>query len=301
MVIGALLGMLALLAYLFMGSRNETLEVQKLLTAKVEQFAVTQARLDSISTVLDKKIVEVRQLGGSLVKLQQIRQQLQEDKRRLKYDLTFSLQQYNLKIRDYRQFLAQHEKDLQVLRDENGSLLSRARALEEEKQSILDENQGLKSEKAALARRVSDVSRQNADLQEKVTLASALKAVDVEVLALTGNGRQRTGGVYKASRIDRLLIRFILPANPLTFRNEKEILVRVLDANGAVVSDSGGGVTYYEGHEIGYSTHQRVPYTNNDQQVDIPFRKSTEYKPGIYQIELYAEGFRIGEGRFEVR
>ncbi|WP_232074224.1 hypothetical protein [Spirosoma aureum] len=197
MTIGALAGILALLAYLFIGSRNETLEVQKLLTSKVEQFATTQLKLDSISKVLDEKIVEVRRLGGSVSELERIRRQLNNDKKKLKYDLSFSVQRYNLKIRDYKNFLALHEDDNRKLKDENGSLLSRTRALEEEKQTIITENEGLKHEKAALARTVVDYSLQNADLQDKVTLASAMKAVNVEVIALAANGKERRGARIK--------------------------------------------------------------------------------------------------------
>jgi hypothetical protein len=302
MTIGALAGILALLAYLFIGSRNETLEVQKLLTSKVEQFATTQLKLDSISKVLDEKIVEVRRLGGSVSELERIRRQLNNDKKKLKYDLSFSVQRYNLKIRDYKNFLTLHEDDIRKLKDENGSLLSRTRALEEEKQTIITENEGLKHEKAALARTVVDYSLQNADLQDKVTLASAIKAVNVEVIALAANGKERRGGTYKASRIDRLKIAFIMPSNPLALKTNKDIYIRILDINGAVVNESGlGGVLWFEGREIGYSTRQSVPFENNDQQVDIFFRRDTSYKPGSYTVELYSEGIRIGDGHFDVK
>jgi hypothetical protein len=302
MTIGALVGILALLTYLFIGSRNETLEVQKLLTTKVEQFASTKIKLDSISDVLDKKIVEVRQLGGSVLELERIKRQLEKDKKKLQYDLAFSMQQYSLKIRDYTDFLAQNEVGLRKLRYENGSLLSQARALEKEKQSILSENEGLKSEKEALAQTLVNYSIQNADLQNKVTLASAMKAVNVAVAAVAPNGKERRGGPYKASRIDRLRISFILPSNPVALTNNKEIYARILDANGAVVSESGiGGVLLFEGKEIGYSIRQTVPFENNDQRVDIYFRREATYKPGTYTVELYSEGFRIGNGNFDVK
>ncbi|GAA4466720.1 hypothetical protein GCM10023189_49290 [Nibrella saemangeumensis] len=301
-IIGALVGVLALLAYLFIGSRNETLEVQRLLTTKVEQLASTQVRLDSLSKVLDEKIAEVRQLGGSLTKLEKIRRQLETDKQKLKYDLNFSLQQYNLKIGEYNEFLAQNDVEIRKLRREYSSLLSRARVLEQEKQTILNENEGLKQEKEVLAQTVVDYSRQNADLTSKVTLASAMQAVNVAVLAVAPNGRERTGSSYKASRIDRLKITFVMPSNPVAVKNNKDIYVRILDANGAVVSDNGiGGVTWVEGREIGYSTRQTVPFENNDQHVDILFRRDAPYKPGAYQVELYAEGFKIGSGSFEVK
>lgn len=302
MTIGSLVGVLSLLAYLFIGSRNETLEVQKQLTTKVEQFASVQQKLDSIATVLNQKIVEVRQLGGSVTGLQRIKRQLENDKKKLKYDLTFSLQQYDLKIRDYQNFLVQNDVDIRKLKEENGSLLSRARLLEKEKQSILSENEGLKDERATLAKTVVAYSLQNADLKEKVTLASAIKAVNVEVSALASNGKERRGGPYKASRIDRLKIEFIIPSNPVAQVRSADVYVRILDATGAVVGDNtGAGVLWLDGREIGYSTRQTIDLQPNDQQVAIFFHRDAAYKPGTYKVELYTEGFRIGDGQFDVK
>jgi len=302
LTIGALMGLLALLAYLFIGSRNETLEVQKLLTTKVEQFAATQLKLDSISTVLDKKIAEVRKLGGNVIELERLKRQLNSDKRKLKSDLSFSIQQYNFKINDYKSFLAKYEVDLRALRNENGSLVSRTRVLEEEKQSILSENEGLKNDKSALAQTVVDYSRQNADLENKVSLASAMKAADVEVAALSDNGKERQGGIYKASRIDQLKITFILLSNPVAVKNTTDLYLRLLDPNGAVVTESGfGGIMWVDEREIGYSLRQSVFFENNDQRVELLFRREAPYKPGAYRVELYTSGSRIGEGRFTVK
>jgi len=75
-----------------------------------------------------------------------------------------------------------------------------------------------------------------------------------------------------------------------------------MDSNGGVLSENGiGGVVYFEGREIGYSIRQTVLFDSNDQEVDILYRKNTSYKPGKYAIELYAEGFKIGTGSFEVK
>lgn len=302
MTIGALMGFLALLTYLFIGSRNETLEVQKLLTTKVEQFAATQVKLDSISIVLDKKIAEVRQLGGNVSALERLKRQLESDKKKLKSDLSFSMQQYTFKINDYKSFLTQYEVDLRTLQNENGSLVSRTRALEEEKQSILSENEGLKNEKSALAQTVIDYSRQNADLINKVSLASAMKAADVEVAALTSNGKERRGEIFKASRIDQLKISFILLSNPVAVKNTTDLYLRILDPNGAVVSESGfGGIMWVNEREIGYSLRQSVFFENNDQRVELLYHREAPYKSGTYEVELYTNGSRIGEGRFAVK
>ena len=97
-IIGVMAGVLALLGYLFMGARNETIELQKSLTSKVEQLSSTQIKLDSISKSLDEKILEVQSLGGSVTELEAVKAQLENDKKKLKTDLSFSVQKYELKF-----------------------------------------------------------------------------------------------------------------------------------------------------------------------------------------------------------
>jgi predicted nuclease with TOPRIM domain len=300
--IGVLIGIVALLSYLFMGARNETFELQKSLTSKVEQLSSTQLKLDSIAKSLDEKITEVKKLGGNIAELEKVKAQLEDDKKKLKSDFNFSVQKYETKIKEYENFLAVKDDDIRKLKEENGTLLARTKTLEQEKEQVLAENNGLKTEKASLSQTVADYTTQNDDLKRKVTLATAMKAINVQVVALASNGKQREGGIYKSSKIERLKISFIMPSNPVAEQNNKEILVRILDQTGAVVSENGAsGTLQYDGKELGYSFKQSVPFENNDQKVEVVYGKGSVYKAGKYNIELYSEGFKIGNGNFEVK
>ncbi|MEA5401343.1 hypothetical protein VB776_00360 [Arcicella sp. DC2W] len=300
--IGVLIGVVALLSYLFMGARNETFELQQSITSKVEQLSSTQIKLDSISIVLNEKIAEIQKLGGNVTELENVKAQLESDKKKLKSDFNFSVQKYDAKIKEYENFLVVKDEDIRKLQEENGTLLARTKTLEEEKQQVLTENTGLKTEKASLVQTVSEYTSQNDDLKRKVTLASAMKAINVQVAALASNGKVREGGLYKASKINKLKISFIMPSNPVAEKNNKEIFVRILDQNGAVVSEDGSaGTVSNDGKEIGYSFKQSVPFENNDQKVDIIYGKSAPYQSGKYSIELYSEGFKIGNGSFQVK
>ncbi len=304
-IIGVMVGVLALLGYLFMGARNETLELQKSLTSKVEQLSSTQIKLDSISKSLDEKILEVQSLGGNVAELEAVKAQLENDKKKLKTDLTFSVQKYESKIKDYETFLATKDDDIRKLKEENGMLVAKTQTLETEKQQVIVENASLKTEKeelsTTLTKTVDDFTTKNNDLKRQVTLASAMKAINVQVTALSSKGKERDGGAYKASRIDQLKVTFIMPSNPIAAQNNKDIYVRVLDANGAVVENGNGGVVQADGKEIGYSFKQSVPFENNDQRVDLVSGKGTNYTKGKYSVELYSEGFKIGKGAFEVK
>ncbi|MBA4850356.1 hypothetical protein [Emticicia sp. BO119] len=299
---GVLIGILALLGYLFMGARNDTFELQKSLTEKVEQLSSTQIKLDSISKVLDEKIAKINRLGGNIVELKRIKAQLENDKKLLKSDLNFSLQKYNTKIRDYENFLTVKDKEFNLLKEENTELKARTELLEQEKQEVLNENTSLKTDKETLSQTVAEYSAENYNLQRQVTMASSMKAINVQVAALSANGKAREGNTFKASRINRLKISFIMPSNPIAVKNKKDIYLRILDANGGIITDNvNSGVLEYEGNEIGFSTRQGVLFENNDQKVDIIYVQDAPYTPGKYEIEIYCEGFKIGKGRFEVK
>jgi len=304
-IIGVMAGVLALLGYLFMGARNETIELQKSLTSKVEQLSSTQIKLDSIAKSLDEKISEVQSLGGSVTELEAVKAQLENDKKKLKTDLSFSIQKYESKIKDYETFLVAKDDDIRKLKEENGILVAKTQTLETEKQQVIKENTSLKTEKeelsTTLTKTVDDFTTKNNDLKRQVTLASAMKAINVQVTALSSKGKERDGGEYKAKRIDQIKVAFIMPSNPVAAQNNKDIYVRVLDNNGAVVENGNGGVVQIDGKEIGYSFKKSIPFENNDQRVDLVSGKGTSYTKGKYSVELYSEGFKIGKGAFEVK
>lgn len=296
-----LLGALGLLGYLYYGAQTENADLQKLLTGKVDELSNTKVKLDSISRALDAKIAEVQSLGGSIEELEKIKAQLENDKKKLRSDANFSVKKYDDKIKGYETFLAEKEVELQKLREENGILTTQNQTLQTEKQTVLAENTGLKSSRDSLKTTLIEATTTNEDLKQKINVGSALKAVKVDVSALSSRGKERSGEV-KNRKIDQLKVSFILPSNPLTATNNKEIFLRLMDPDGGVINDMNkGGVLKFNNQEIGYSLKQSVLYTNNDQPVEMFFKKDLALKSGKYTAELYSEGFKIGNGSFLVK
>ena len=145
----------------------------------------------------------------------------------------------------------------------------------------------------------------NKELTEKVTIASALKVQNVKVAAITSKGKLKEDheNAYKAKRIEKIKVAYTLLPNPLAKQEEKEVIVRVLDPEGAVLTNGMDGSAFYSaGKELMYTGKQKVAYTNTNQDVEWVFAKGGDrYRPGKYNVELYAEGFKIGEGNFTVR
>ena len=175
--------------------------------------------------------------------------------------------------------------------------------LVQEKQTFIEENTGLKTEKEKLNQTVADYTTKNEELVKKVKTGAQLKAQNLQVFAVTSKGKIKDGGKYRAKKVDQLKLAFTLPSNSITEQENKEIMVRIMDADGAVITDSatGSSVFNYDGKEMAYTTKGNVAYTNNDQNVEMLYARGATYRPGNYNVELYSEGFKIGTGTFIIK
>lgn len=296
-----LLAALALVGYLYFNTQAKNKDLQGLLDTKVGELSDTKVKLDSISRSLDAKILEVESLGGSVEELEKIKAELEKDIASLKSSSNFSSKKYNDKIAEYEKFLAAKDEEIMKLKEENGLLSSENLTLRTEKDEVVNQNVALSQSRDSLTSVVDEVSTKNKDLQAKVNTAAALKAVNVEVVGLTSKGKERDGKI-KSKKVDQLKVTYSLPSNPLTEKEQKDVYLRILDPNGAVLNDMGrGGVVDFGGKEIGYTLRQAIPYTNNDQTVAMYYQKGQEFNSGVYAVELYSEGFKIGTGNFQIK
>ncbi|KAA0992543.1 hypothetical protein [Dyadobacter aurulentus] len=285
------------LVYFIYHEKQENLAKDEIITAKTEEVLSIKTKLDSISAELDVKIAEIQKLGGSVDSLVALKAQLEKDKQELKNSTTYSAANYNKKIKSYESILSEKDSEIANLRQQLGVATSKNEELNEKVT-------GLESEKQLLADSVTNYSVQNRELSEKVNLASALRAEALTVNAVSSKGKERQGGKYKAKRIDKLRVNFKLAENAVAKQNEKQIYLRILDPDGAVLSDmaTGSGSFMHNGKELIFSSSQTVTFDNSNQSVDILYgRGGIPLKDGKYAIELYSEGFKIGEGDFTVK
>ena len=297
----AALAVLALLnlvlVYFIYHEKQENTAKDQIITAKTEEVLFTKTKLDSISTELDLKIAEIQQLGGSVDSLVALKAQLERDKVELKNMNSFSAANYDKKIRSYESILNQKDQEIVRLKEELGVVTSKNEALNEKVS-------GLESEKQQLADSVTNYTVQNKELSEKVNIASALRAENITIRAVSSKGKERDGEKFKAKRIDKLKVSFRLGDNAVARKNEKDIYLRILNPDGAVLSDmaTGSGAFTVGGKEMIYSSKQTVEFTNTQQTVDIIYgRGGIPMKDGKYVVEVLCEGVQIGKADFTVK
>lgn len=285
-----------LLLYFYYQEKQDNKTKDATIAAKTEEVLIAKTKLDSISIQLDSKIAEIQRLGGNVDSLMRVKTQLEKDKRELKNVGSFDQKKYNQKIRNYQTILAQKDQEIARLREENG-------VLTQQNEALAEENSGLKAERQSLSDSVTSVTTRNQELAEKVSIAAALRAEAVTVNSVNARGKENDGGTYKAKRTDKIHVSVLLAPNGLAKKDEKVVYIRVLDPSGAVISDmaTGSGEFMYNGQGMIYTAMQRFNFDNSRQRIDFFYGRGQRFNPGKYNVEVYSEGFRIGEGEFAIK
>lgn len=293
----------AMLGFLYIQQRAELTNQEVIVMEKANELSSARVKLDSLSTALTLKIEEVERLGGDVAELTKVKAQLEADKVALGRSKKADTGKYLAKIKQYETYLAEKDVEIAQLREENQLLAANNDSLNVQVGSLRNERQMLVQRQTELSDSVVTFTAQNKDLSEKVNRAAALKAQNLKVLAVTSRGKTKDDDAYKAKRVDKIKLVFDLPENPLTRQETKDIYVRVLDPEGAVLSDdaTGSGQFMVNGQDTKFTARESVAYMNSNQKVEMLYDHSNQFRPGKYSVELYAEGYRIGGGDFVIR
>lgn len=298
----------AILAYMLFQSKETVTNQHEVISTKVMELSNTRTKLDSITVKLDAQIAEVQKLGGDVTELQKARVELEQDKKDLQKksasEITGVKSKYEGKIKNYESLLTAKESELVKLREENTALSSTNENLSSENSNLKTQTQGLAKSVDEAKAQNEEVSAKNKVLAEKVTKAAALRTEYVKVIGINAKGKESEEKRYKARKLAKIKVAFQLAKNDLTEQERKTVFIRVLGPDGSTIFDSatGSGNFTYNGQELAYTTRGEINYDNENLYVEMVYnRGGTEYREGKYTVELYAEGFKIGTGGFEVK
>ncbi len=136
--------------------------------------------------------------------------------------------------------------------------------------------------------------------EEVIDVASTLHASNFSILAINekSNGKEKT--TTTAKRVDKLRISFDLDENRVAQSGQKNIYVCITAPDGTPLTEEALGSGKFntrDGKEKFYTQKVDVNYTQGQRQtLSIDWKQETNFLPGDYKIEVYNNGFKIGEG-----
>ena len=271
-------------------------------------------RLDSISNQLEVRMIQIKKLGGRVNELEAARQQILGDQKAISENPEMGQIEIQRKLAYYLRLIGQKDLEIKKLRKENFVLIARNDSLSREAKILQD---GLSNVQKALRdssltfgvkqKELSERSRilevRNQELAEKVNVAAALRAEGVNVYAISTRGKESGAQNQRAKKLEKIRVIFHLQENSLATKEIKTVYLRIIEPTGVTLSDYsiGSGTFPFKGKDLVYTAKQRIFYENNHQSVEFIYSRPNSYREGRHEIELYAEGFLIGLGSFEVR
>ncbi len=285
--IGVLVVLLAVAGFFFF--QNQQLKESVQSTNK--ELANTVLQLDSVSSELDRKIIELTRLGQDVDTLMKIRDELDAEKTKL---LTTNRANRNLilqlqnKVGGYTELLLLKDEEIKQLKAQNAVLL--------------DENTTLKTEKNVLSDSIYSLAETTSELNQKVRVASQLGVSGMSIFAINDRGREREGE-FKNRHIAKLKIEFFVDENKVAPIEGKSLLVRVIGPDNNVLFDvtRGSGSFSIDGRELFFTVKKDILYDRKKQKISLIYDKGSEYAVGRHQVEVYTDEYLMGQGSFVIK
>lgn len=225
----------------------------------------------------------------------------------LKIRLTEKYEAARLQIEDLQKKLKDQRrrssKEIQDLRGQIDSLrkllkhyLEEIDRLNRENEELRSENAGLKDRNEKLATQVSETSRANQVLSERMTLAEKLNVTGVSLRALNKKGKNEK----KVSKAKQLVVTFTLPPNNSTPVGEKTIFVRIISPEGNLLGN--GGSFNFEGANVSCTARKVIEYTGEEiAGIPIYWDVTSALSAGRYTVELFADNYRLASRSFDLK
>jgi peptidoglycan hydrolase CwlO-like protein len=297
--IGILIAGIIILAGFFIFDHNKSgeaiqaqqTEVAKVTTEKSEiqtNFDASLARLDSMQTAntsLDGKLTASK---DEIAKMKKEIRSILNKRNATASELAKArnmIAQLNGKITDM-------ESQIAMLTQQNDTL----------RQNVAT----LTTEKATLSHNLDSTNVVKEELAKKVDVASTLNASNISITPINvrNNGKEKVSSVAK--KVDKLVVSFDVN-NRIIQPGTTDVYVVVIDPEGkpvaATATDSTGDTfTTREDGDKAYTAKLPVDLqTSKTKNVEFAFAPKDHFQQGQYKIQIYQNGFLIGESISDLR
>jgi len=191
------------------------------------------------------------------------------------------------------------------------SLNEKITGMEQEVARLTQENQTLTQDKVVLTQEKEKLNQDltattiiKEDLEKKVDVASTLNASNITITPVNVKKNDKEKITSTAKRVDKLMISFDVN-NRIAQPGKTDVYVLVTGPDGKLISadalGSGTFTTREEG-EKPFTTKLPVDIeTATKKMVEFSFTPGADFMQGNYKIQIYQNGFMIGEGTRELK
>tara|TARA_B000000475_G_scaffold51043_1_gene39725 strand:+ start:3144 stop:4022 length:879 start_codon:yes stop_codon:yes gene_type:complete len=272
------------LAY-FIYQNNENEKIKMMQDKELDNVYL---ELDSISNVLNEKILTISQLGGDIDSLLILKENLEIEKKEFRTRAYAQINRLQGKVDGYRELLLAQDEEIERLKKVN--------------EQLFEENKEQKIEINNLNSTISNINQSNKKLEEKIEVASRLEILDFEVIGVFRNGSEKKNS-FRNRSLDRLIINLTLNENDLAKIEVVDVFISIEKPNGEVIYDisKGSGTFTFEKREEFYTIKEGVLVDRYKKELSINYIKNQEFDRGLHKVHFYTNEYKIGSGEFLIK
>jgi hypothetical protein len=201
--------------------------------------------------------------------------------------------------------LAEAKRLIQSLNGDIDGYKDQIAVLQTQKTQLISEKAAVTSQRDSYRRNYDSTTLVVKQKENLIDVGSTLHASNFDIVGVNEkrNGKEKITSVSK--RVDKFRISFDLDENMITQSGTKELYICVTAPDGNPIALQAVGTGTFStrtGQEIPYTQRLDVNYTQNKRQtVSFEWRPSTNFSTGNYKIEVYNNGFKVGEGYKDLR
>ena len=244
--------------------------------------------LDSVSNVLNDKILTISQLGGDIDSLLILKENIETEKREFRNRAYAQINRLQGKVDGYRELLLAQDEEIEKLKKLN--------------EQLFEENKEQKVEINTLNDKITNINRSNKKLEEQIEIAGRLEIKDIEIVGVFRNGSTKINS-FKNRSLNKLIVNFTVLENSLSKIEVLDIYLRIIKPSGQVVYDisKGSGSFTFDKRELFYSIKDEILIDKSEMTYNIEYVKSEELNKGEYQVILYTNNYEIGRSEFIIK
>ncbi len=193
---------------------------------------------------------------------------------------------------------------IKELNDKIGNLEQQVAQLTQDNQQLTADKTQLTQDKQQLTTDLSTTTAAKQDLEKKVDVASTLNASNIMITPMHEKKDGKDKQTTTARKVNKLVIGFDV-SNRIAQTGQTDVYVCITGPDGKPVSvpslGSGTFTTRDEGDKI-YTAKVPVDFeAGKTKSVQFAWKQNSEFQRGNYKIEIYHNGFKIGEGTQELK
>lgn len=193
---------------------------------------------------------------------------------------------------------------IKELNDKVSGLEQQVAQLTQDNQQLTADKTQLTADKDKLTTDLQTSTTAKQDLEKKVDVASTLNASNISITPMHEKKDGKDKETTTARKVNKLVIGFDV-SNRIAQTGQTDVYVCITGPDGKPISvpalGSGTFTTRDEGDKV-YTAKVPVDFeAGKNKSVQFAWKQNSEFQRGNYKIEIFHNGFKIGEGTRELK